>query len=226
MVAIFVLLTIVTFVLIEILIQRREGRKAHATTPALLDKFLIPKGYFVSRAHAWIEVLGGGKTRIGIDDFVQKLVGTIDEVVAVPAGTSVQKGDPLITLRKGSRTLTVPSPLSGTVEAVNTDLSANGRIVNEDPYGSGWVVLMEPATLDAELPTMNIAAAATQWLRSEIGRFRDFINGLRVEPEALPAGVTLLDGGVPVAGLLGMTNDETWNRFGREFLSPTPTAQG
>jgi glycine cleavage system H protein len=221
MVAIFVLLTIVAFILVDILIQRREGRKARAAAPApvLLDRFVIPKGYFVSRAHAWIEVLGGGKARIGIDDFVQKLVGTIDEVVAVPAGASVRKGDPLMTLRKGVRTLLIPSPLSGRVEAVNTELSGNASVVNSDPYGDGWVVLIDPTDLASELPSANIAAAATQWLRTEISRFRDFINNLGTEPDALPAGVTLLDGGVPVAGVLGMTNDETWNRFGREFLS-------
>lgn len=218
MVAIFVLLTIVAFVLIDFLIQRREGRKARAVAPApaLLDRFLIPKGYFVSRAHAWIEVLGGGKARIGIDDFVQKLVGTIDEVIPIPRGTTVRKGDPLMTLRKGGRMLVIPSPLSGTVVSTNTDLSGNSALINHDPYDSGWVVLLEPTNLAEELPSATIATSATQWLRTEISRFRDFLNDLRT-PQ--PAGATLLDGGVPVAGVLSMTDDETWNRFGREFLS-------
>lgn len=218
MVAIFVLLTIVAFVLVDFLIQRREAHKVRGTGPApvLLDRFLIPKGYFVSRAHAWIEVLGGGKARIGIDDFIQKLVGTLDEVIPIPPGTTIRKGDPLMTLRKGGRVLVIPSPLSGTVEAINTDLIGNWSLVNQDPYDNGWVVLLEPTNLAEELPSAAIATAATQWLRTEISRFRDFLNGLR-SPQ--PAGATLLDGGVPVAGVLSMTDDETWNRFGHEFLS-------
>jgi glycine cleavage system H protein len=224
MVAIFVLLTIAVFVLIDMFLQRaarkKEAPALQAERPSLLDRFVVPKGFFLSRAHAWIEVLASGKTRIGVDDFVQKLVGAIDAVEPLPAGSVVRKGQTLATLRQGGRTLTIPSPLSGTVKDVNPDLLRDAASMNDDPYGAGWIAVIEPNALATELPSASIASGAVQWLRSEISRFRDFINeyAFRSDAQPMPAGVTLLDGGVPVAGILGMTDNRTWERFEREFL--------
>lgn len=224
MVAIFVLLTIAVFVLIDFFLQRAARRKeapvVAAERPSLLDRFVVPKGFFLSRAHAWIEVLASGKTRVGIDDFVQKLVGHVDAVSLVPAGSSVRRGQALVTLRKGDRTLMIPSPLTGTVGAVNHTLLEDPGSINKDPYGSGWIAVIEPNALASELPSSVIAAGAVEWLRSEIARFRDFINeyAFRSDAQTQPAGLTLLDGGVPVAGILGLTDNRTWERFEREFL--------
>jgi len=224
MVALFVLLTIAVFVLIDFFVQRaarrREAPALQAERPSLLDRFVVPKGYFLSRAHAWIEVLASGKTRIGIDDFVQKLVGAIDSVSLVPVGSTVRKGQTLVTLRQGGRSLTIPSPLSGTVKEINQSLLEDAASVNTDPYGSGWIAVIEPSALGSELPSAAISGGAVTWLRSEIARFRDFINeyALRSDAEPRLAGATLLDGGVPVAGILGMTDNRTWERFEREFL--------
>lgn len=116
MVAIFVILTILLCVGIELLRDRTVQRKAH-TAPARIpvDKFFIPKGYFISKAHAWVEIAFSGEARIGIDDFAQKVIGTIDRIEVVPLGTEVSKGDTLLTVRHGIHALSIPAPLSGKV---------------------------------------------------------------------------------------------------------------
>lgn len=223
MVALFVLLTIITFVIIDFFLQRSARRKksterAQQRAPALLDRFLIPKGFFISKTHAWIELLASGKTRIGIDDFVQKLVGTFDGISPLPVGSAVRRGDPLLVLRQGNRTLTVPSPLSGTIRELNEQVIANAAEINSDPYGSGWVAIIEPEQLEAELPSTSVASGAVQWLRGEVSRFKDFLAHQATRIEGAPAGLTLADGGVPIAGVLRFTDDKTWDGFTASFL--------
>ena len=224
MVAIFVMFTILAFLAIDVLLQR-SARKKEALAPRavrlpLADRFLIPRGYFLSRGHSWIELLFTGNARVGVDDFVQKLVGTVDAITLPPLRTEIRKGEPLFILRSGQRELTVPSPLSGTVVEVNPEVAVNPGAVNHDPYISGWAAVIEPTNLSQELPLFNVAESAAKWLRGEISHFRNFIKeyAFRMEAQPLPAGVTLLDGGMPVAGVLQMTDDQTWKAFEREFL--------
>ena len=228
MVALFVLLTIITFVAIDFFVQRAARKNlaiAPARPPLLLDRFVIPKGFFLSKQHAWIEVLASGKTRIGVDDFVQKLVGSFDGALPIPVGSMVRKGDPLVTLRQGERMLTLPAPLTGKVLELNEEILEDASGINADPYGSGWIAVMDPSNLGAELPSSVIAASASQWLRKEISRFKEFIADYTARGTALQAGVTLADGGVPVAGVLRLTDDAAWDQFKRSFIQSTETQE-
>lgn len=225
MVALFVLVTILLFVLVDVFVQRSQRRKeVLAPTPvkaAVADRFLVPRGYFLSRGHSWIELLFSGNARVGIDDFVQKLVGTIDGIRVAPVRTEIRKGEPLFTISREGRTLSIPSPLSGTIVEVNSELLRQPAALNSDPYVSGWGVVIEPSALASELRLLSIADGAAQWLRGEVTRFRNFIkeSAARMTAVPLPAGVTLLDGGTPVAGVLRMTDEKTWKDFQQEFLS-------
>jgi len=226
MVAIFVLLTIITFIAIDYFVQRaarRQKAAVQARPPLLLDRFVIPKGFFLSKGHAWIEVLGSGKTRIGVDDFVQKLVGSFDGIAPKPVGSTVRKGEPLVTLRQGERMLTIPAPLTGTLLELNEEVLEDASGINADPYGSGWIAVLEPSNLAAELPSSAIAAAASQWLRSEIRRFKEFIAEYTSRTHASEAGLTLADGGVPVAGVLRLTDDKAWDQFNSSFILSSDT---
>lgn len=222
MVAIFVLATILAFVLIDFFVQRarraKTGGAQQSSRLPVADQFLIPRGYFFSKGHSWIELLFSGNVRIGIDDFIQKLVGPMDGLVIAPTDTAIQKGETLCTIKCGDRTLSIPSPMTGTVLEVNEESRRNPSAINADPYGAGWIAVIEPTNLAAELPANTVAEGAARWLRKEISRFRDFIQEFGRPDTALPAGATLLDGGMPVAGILGMTDERTWSRFEREFL--------
>jgi glycine cleavage system H lipoate-binding protein len=219
MVAIFVILTILLCVGIELLRDRAAQRKASpsaARAPA--DRFLIPKGYFISKAHTWVEVLFSGQARVGIDDFAQKVIGTIETIEVAPLGAEIKKGETLLTIRHGSRSLSIPAPITGKILTVNESLLASPETVRRDPYISGWIVVMAPKNISAELPLLSIAEDAAQWLRKEISRFRDFIKAQSHLGIPAPAGATLLDGGTPLSGVLEQFNENTWSAFQREFL--------
>lgn len=219
MVALFVIATILICVGIEFLRDRAAQQKAStgaARVPA--DKFLIPRGYFISKAHTWVEVLFSGEARIGIDDFMQKVIGTIDKLQVIPIGTEIKKGETLLTVGHLDRLLSIPAPISGKVLTINDSLLASPNALRQDPYIAGWVTVIAPKNISAELHLLSIADDAAQWLRKEISRFRDFIRAQAQIGVPAPAETTLLDGGTPLHGVLAQFNENTWTAFQKEFL--------
>ncbi len=225
MVALFVVATIIVFLVIDYFVQRAAKRKA-ALAPAARasakPRFVIPKGYFFGKGHTWVELLPDGLTRIGLDDFVQKILGPVGQVEFAPANTVVRRGEKLFTVRQNSKEMSFRSPISGRVVAYNDDLVNSPGVVRKEPYKGGWVMLIEPTDLAADIKQLSIGNEAALWLKEEIKRFRNFITA---QAEALPAsgspavaGVTLMDGGVPVNDVMEHSPQEVWRKFETDFL--------
>jgi glycine cleavage system H lipoate-binding protein len=219
MVALFVIATILLCVGIELLRDRAKQRtKIPAAAQDSADQFLLPKGYFISKAHTWVELTFAGEARIGVDDFAQKVIGTIERIQVAPLGSEIKKGEPLMTVSHGNRKLSIPAPISGTVLTVNDSLLASPNRLHQDPYIAGWVAVVAPKNISSELHFLAIADEAAKWLRKEVSRFRDFIKIQSQIGVPAPAGVTMLDGGAPLNGVLEQFNENTWNAFQKEFL--------
>ncbi len=222
MVAIFVAVTIIVFLTIDYFIQKVAKHKQSATiAEASAVRFLLPRGLFFGKGHTWIELLPSGNVRIGVDDFVQKLIGKIDEIRPIPPGDSVKRGDEVFSIRQGNKTLTFRSPISGTILSINSELTKSPAFLKHDPYREGWIAVIEPKSLPEEIQIMTIGDHAAKWLKEEIRRFRSFITeGVSNEqyPELAMAGKTLMDGGVPINGALEHISKELWEGFEKEFL--------
>jgi glycine cleavage system H protein len=219
MVALFVIATILLCVGIELLRDRAKQRKAVSVAAQIqTDSFLLPKGFFISKAHAWVEMTFSGEARIGVDDFTQKVIGAIDRVDIAALGSEIKKGETLLTVQHGSCMLNIPAPISGTVMRVNESLLDSPNILHQDPYIAGWVAVIAPKNISIELRLLTIADEAAKWLRKEVSRFRDFVKEQAQVGVSVPAGVTMLDGGAPLNGVLEQFNEKTWNAFQKEFL--------
>ncbi|MGC8594233.1 MAG: glycine cleavage system protein H [Candidatus Kryptoniota bacterium] len=221
MVAIFVVATIIVFVTIDYFIQKSAKRRQPALSgEAYRVRFLMPHGFFFGKGHTWVELLPSGNTRIGIDDFVQKIIGKIDEILTPLPGNSVKKGDALFTIRQGDKTLTFRSPVSGKVLDINTEITEVPNFLKHDPYKEGWIAMIEPTSLPVEIREMTIGEQAAKWMRDEVQRFRNFITVAKGNSEQSPefASVTLMDGGVPINGVLELTSKTLWKDFEEKFL--------
>ncbi len=226
MVALFVVATIIGFLVIDYFVQRAAKRKA-ALAPAAQafakPRFVIPKGYFFGKGHTWVELLPDGLTRIGLDDFVQKIVGPVSEVGVVSANTVVGKGDKLFTIKQNGKEMSFRAPISGKVVAFNEDLTHSPGAVRKEPYKGGWILLVEPTNLAADIKQLSIGNEAALWLKDEIKRFRNFITSqaeaLAAAGSPAPAGVTLMDGGTPVNDVMEHSPQEVWLKFETDFLA-------
>lgn len=95
--------------------------------------------------HEWVEALPDGRFRIGITDHAQELLGDMVFVELPKPGTVLKAGGECGVLESVKAAADLYAPLEGTVLEVNTELPDNPQWLNEDPYGRGWIFVMEAA---------------------------------------------------------------------------------
>ena len=172
----------------------------------------VPAGIFVSDSHSWVGVHMNGLVRLGIDDFTQKTIGQIDSVELPERGGKVSKGQTLFILRHGDHKLSVPSPVSGRVATINTELLDRPELIKLKPYELGWVCTMEPTNLTDELRELRIGTDAVSWYREEINRYTELIRKAIREREAEGTRRSVRDGNGDVL------DDVAWEIFSHAFI--------
>jgi glycine cleavage system H protein len=104
----------------------------------------VPEDLRYSNDHEWVR-LEDGRARIGITDYAQDALGDV-VYVAVPAvGTTVKAGESFSEVESTKSVSDIYAPVSGTVVEVNDALADTPQGVNEDPYGAGWLCVIELA---------------------------------------------------------------------------------
>ncbi len=102
----------------------------------------IKKGLLYSKDHEWV-LVEGNKVKIGVTDFAQSQLGDIVFVDLPQEGDSIAKGDGFMVIESVKAAADVYAPVSGTIVEVNEDLMDAPETINEDPYESGWLVVIE-----------------------------------------------------------------------------------
>lgn len=216
MTVLFVIATIILFLSADWILHRVRGRSLAPERPAAKSHPIrLPEGIFFSPSHTWLSLFPSGKIRLGIDDFISSLVDMPDIKLLKNPGESIRRGDPLILLQEGGHTLTIRSPLSGKILAINEDLPGNPALLKERLFIDGWSYVIKPEKLN-EIKRMLIGAESQAWIRNEFRRLRDLFAGLSKNGSLQPA--FLQDGGPPVAGVLRTMDDAVWKQLDREFL--------
>ena len=103
----------------------------------------VPDDLRYSSDHEWAR-LEDGKVRIGITDYAQDTLGDVVFVQVPDVGTKVQAGDAFGEVESTKSVSDVYAPVAGTVVEVNPDLVDAPNRLNEDPYGEGWICVIEP----------------------------------------------------------------------------------
>lgn len=119
---------------------------------------LVPDGLKYTKDHEWAKLEGGFAT-VGVTDHAQRELGDIVFVELPKVGAAVKAGESFGTIEAVKTVAELYAPVSGTIESVNTSLSADAGVINQDPYGNGWIIkvkvagsedgLMEPAAYKA-----------------------------------------------------------------------------
>ncbi|MDQ4142208.1 MAG: glycine cleavage system protein GcvH [Actinomycetota bacterium] len=102
----------------------------------------IPTDRTYSKEHEWA-LIEGTRVRVGITDFAQEQLGDVVFVGLPEPGAEVEAGKPLGEVESTKSVSDVYSPVSGTVVEKNEAVEANPEKVNADPYGEGWLVIVE-----------------------------------------------------------------------------------
>lgn len=104
----------------------------------------VPEGLRYTKDHEWAKV-EGKRARIGITDFAQTELTDVVYVELPAVGKVVQRGEPIGTVESVKAVSEIFAPVSGKVVDVNKALDDKPELVNKDPYGQGWMVVLEAA---------------------------------------------------------------------------------
>ena len=117
-----------------------------------VDKFVFrfPKNLLYSEAGLWIR-REGSLFRLGLSDFAQQRNGDIAFASLMPPGTALEVGDEIASIETVKVNITLPSPVKGTIIEVNPALREAAELINQDPYGGGWMVVVKPEDLNRQL---------------------------------------------------------------------------
>lgn len=195
------------------LMIRREARleaqrqpTVRLAAPSMAEKaahheYCIPGGAFFSEGHTWARIEASGQVRVGLDDFARKALGGIEGVELPPLNETVRGGQHLFTVKGRAGRVRLISPLSGRVMRANEALRNEPSRMAQSPYDRGWVCLLQPKDLAADIVHLKIGKPVVDWYQTQIARLRESKYG------APGTGVEL-----------------DWAEFEKEFLTPKVAA--
>jgi len=131
-----------------------------------VNEYEVPEGLHYSEDYMWVRV-ENGKARIGITDYAQKQLREIVFVELPSAGDTLTKTEPFGTVESVKAVSDLVAPLGGTIEQINEEVSDKPELLNEDPYNKGWLLVMSPTNLDAELKQLMDFNKAVEWHKAQ-----------------------------------------------------------
>ena len=102
----------------------------------------LPTDYLYSAEHEWVnstDVNAGDVVRVGITQYAADQLGEIVYVELPEVGTEAEAGEPCGEVESTKSVSDIYAPVSGEVVAVNEDLEDSAAVINDDPYGEGWI---------------------------------------------------------------------------------------
>ena len=172
--------------------------------------YLVPRDYYIHKGHGWARIEYGGRVRIGLDDFGNRLVGPVDEMRLPSLGTRFKAGEESFIMNREGHEAGVKTPISGAVTAVNQRLLDYPAGTNQDPYSAGWVLLIDPMELRSDLKDLNFGVDSVKFIEAEAERLLSMIVD---DPKAAAA-----TGGQPISDIYGSFREVGWDRLVKSFI--------
>ena len=114
----------------------------------------VPENLLYTQEHEWIRVDGKNAT-VGITHFAQDQLGDIVFVELPEVGTSIEQENPFGVVESVKTVSDLYAPISGEVFAVNEELDDMPELVNNDPYGKGWLIKINPSNIKEKESLLN-----------------------------------------------------------------------
>lgn len=137
---------------------------------ANIEGYDLPDDLFYYEEDSWIKV-EGDKIKIGMTDFFQQAAGDIVYIDLPFEGDEITQGEPFGKAQSSKWIGKLIAPLSGTIEEVNYELDSDSTIINKDPYGEGWVIIITPSNFEEEKKNLiHGIEAITAWIKRQIAK--------------------------------------------------------
>ena len=220
MTVVLVLLTFVTFLLIDhfhsrkvvvqpaVQVAKREAPPRLA--PSLVGGFQVPEKLRYHPGHTWALSESPSLVRVGMDEFASKLTGKIERITLPQRGQWIRQGQKIWTMHRDGVSVDMVSPIEGSVAEINESAVRDPELARKDPYGEGWLVTVQSPDAKTNFRNLLGGALARWWTEESASRLQ------RRMPMAL--GALAQDGGVAMDNLAAQIPDKDWAALAKEFF--------
>ncbi len=125
--------------------------------------------YYESQTRLWVRVEGEIAT-IGLSVLALETFGDIAYISTIKAGKPVERGQVIGSIEAAKMVDDLVAPISGEINAFNEEVQRNPGLINDDPYGGGWLVRVKPSAWDQESATLIHGPALELWIKEQLGR--------------------------------------------------------
>jgi|WetSurMetagenome_2_1015567.scaffolds.fasta_scaffold01623_1 glycine cleavage system H lipoate-binding protein/ABC-type phosphate transport system substrate-binding protein len=185
------------------------------------NSLVIPGGVYFDKTHTWVFMEQNGVVKVGIDDFLQHITGTITRIKMKGQGESVKKGEQILSIIQNGKQLNLYAPISGVIREQNKILDTNSSVINSSPYNEGWIYKIEPTNWLRENQLLFMADKQKRFIKNEFSRLKDFLAMALTSESGLYPQVVLQDGGELRDGTLSNLGPEIWEDFQTKFIDPS-----
>lgn len=198
------------FLTVDFFVQRKRNAQVAV---AAMHNLGIPADIALASNHTWLREEQHGVWTVGLDEFLTRLTGAVEDILMPQAGSSVAPATAGVTLQDGARRLALAIPVNGRIVEVNQAVLRNPALARKDPYGSGWLVRIRPDRTSLATLKSRQGRDASEWLRTQADLARQFF------VDRLPRAeyATMLDGGQLADGILKTMDAELWKEFQKTF---------
>lgn len=139
-----------------------------------MEKYVINYDYYYDPdTHFWIKI-EGTEAKVGMSPLVQETSGSFVAILFESIGHSVNKGNSFGTVEAEKFVGPLSAPISGIITEVNNQVMENPRLINQDPYGEGWLVKMNLTNAENEVTGLIQGHdKIAKWFESELEKFKD-----------------------------------------------------
>ncbi len=136
-----------------------------------IEGYNMPDDLYYHAEHTWVRKEGEVGV-VGINDFAQKMAGTIKRVVTLEEEDEVAQGKPCGTISSGKWTGKLYSPVSGEIVEINEEIEDEPKLINDSPYSEGWIFKVKLSD-EGEFDSLYHGEKVAEWLKGEIVKHKE-----------------------------------------------------
>jgi len=189
--------------------ERLEAEPLPVTAQVQAAGFELAEDAYYHEGHTWARPEYGGRVRVGLDDFAQKLMGKLGRIEIPGIGSQVKQGEVGFQVRFDGEVAQALSPVDGIVSHIKEQLLDHPELVNKSPYEEAWLFIVEPTKLGKTLKGLYYGEEAKRYMKEERERlFTIAHDDLKIAA----------DGGVSEEDIFKELQEKDWKKVAKAFF--------
>lgn len=171
--------------------------------------FELVDDFYYHEGHTWARPEYGGRVRVGVDGFAERLLRKLSRIQLPDLGHEVKQGEKGVSVSKDNQKAQILCPVEGVVTHVNYKLMDHPELINESPYEEGWLFIIEPKRLRKNLKGLYYGEEAEKYMKEE----REKLFSMAHDDLRIAA-----DGGVSEDDIFEELREKNWEKVVKAFL--------